>query len=70
MKTVLRPLMLAAALAVLIPAAGRPVDPLIQCSLCSCRSNCGTPCREGNGTPSACGISGHPCQISPVCFEP
>jgi hypothetical protein len=70
MKTVLRPLMLVAALSVLIPAAGRPVDPLIQCAHCSCRSNCGTPCREGNGTPSACGISGHRCTISPVCSEP
>ena len=70
MKKVLRPLFLVTALSILIPAAGRPVDPLIQCSLCSCRSTCGTSCRQSNGTPSACGIGGHLCQISPVCFEP
>ncbi|MFL6234225.1 MAG: hypothetical protein ACJ76N_13905 [Thermoanaerobaculia bacterium] len=71
MKKTLRSLMLVTALGVLIPAAARPVDPLPQCgTTCSCRTKCGTPCRKSDGTPSACGISGNLCQISPVCFEP
>lgn len=64
----LKPLLLVTALSVLIPAAARPVDPLIRCADCSCRTNCGAPCRGSNGVPSACGIQGHLCSASPVCL--
>jgi len=70
MKKALRSLGLVTALGILVPAASRSVDLLMQCSLCSCRTQCGTPCRKSDGTPSACGVQGNLCQISPVCFEP
>jgi hypothetical protein len=63
----LRPVLLIAVL-FLIPAAARPVDPFIACSACSCRVQCGQPCRVGNGTFSACGLSGYWCQGMPVCY--
>ena len=71
MKKLSRSLFLVTSLAVLIPAAARPVNPLPQCStVCSCRTNCGTPCRQSDGTPSACGLNRNLCTISPVCSEP
>ena len=70
MKRLFRPLLLVTAISVLIRAAARPVDPLIPCGWCSCSSQCGTLCRKSDGTPSACGINGNTCRISPSCFEP
>ena len=70
MKKAFRSLLLVTTLGILVPAASRPVDLLIQCGFCTCQTKCGTPCRKSDGTPSACGIQGNLCQVSPVCFEP
>ena len=70
MKKALRSLLLVTALGILVPAAGQPVSAVMQCSSCSCSTKCGILCLKSDGTPSACGIGGNRCQISPVCITP